>query len=73
MGDVTYGDWYLPSKYELNLLYLQKAVVGGFADYYYWSCTEYTSSSAWYENFTNGSQSSQNKYVSYYVRPVRAF
>ena len=28
-GAVTYGDWYLPSIYELNLLYLQKDVIGG--------------------------------------------
>ena len=29
-GGVTYGDLYLPSKYELNLLFLQHSVVGGF-------------------------------------------
>jgi len=34
---VTYGDWYLPSKYELNLLYVQKTAVGGFESAYYWS------------------------------------
>ncbi|MFI3198305.1 MAG: DNRLRE domain-containing protein, partial [Methylococcaceae bacterium] len=31
VADVTYADWYLPSKYELSLLYQQKTVVGGFA------------------------------------------
>jgi hypothetical protein len=31
VGGVKYGDWYLPSKYELNLLYLQNTLVGGFA------------------------------------------
>ena len=35
-----YDDWYLPSKDELALLYNQKAVVGGFANYNYWSSTE---------------------------------
>jgi hypothetical protein len=42
---VTYGDWYLPSKYELNLLYQQKDVIGGGFGYVwdwrlYWSSTE---------------------------------
>ena len=37
VGDVTDGDWYLPSKFELNLLYLQKSVVGGFASDHCWS------------------------------------
>jgi hypothetical protein len=36
----NYGDWYLPSKYELNLLYMQKDVVGGFVHPYYWSSNE---------------------------------
>lgn len=35
VGGITYGDCYLPSKCELNLLYLQKAVVGGIGNNYY--------------------------------------
>ena len=37
---VVYGDWYLPSKHELNLLYQQQATVGGFIASFYWSSTE---------------------------------
>ena len=70
---VTYGDWYLPSKNELNLLYLQKSVVGGFASNVYWSSTEYASISAWYQDFGNGDQYLDFKVVTFYVRAVRAF
>lgn len=69
-----YGDWYLPSKYELNLLYLQKDVVGGFADDLYWSSTELGSIDAWLQDFVNGDQfSGVSKNATYYVRAVRAF
>jgi hypothetical protein len=73
VGGTTYGDWYLPSKYELNLLYLQRTVVGGFADYVYWSSTEIDNGNAWRQNFPSGNHYSANKYRDYYVRAVRAF
>jgi hypothetical protein len=69
----NYADWYLPSKYELNLLYLQKSVVGGFADNYYWSSTEISNNGAWYQHFGIGSQNLTNKNFAYYVRAVRGF
>ena len=72
-GGVTYGDWYLPSKYELNLLYLQKTAVGGIASAYYWSSTEYYSYAAWRQLFANGYQYAYYKYSTYYVRAIRAF
>ena len=73
VGGVTYGDWYLPSKYELNLLYLQKSVVGGFANDAYWSSSEYSSDSAWYQYFGNGNQYGTSKNGTPYVRAIRAF
>jgi hypothetical protein len=74
MGGVTYGDWYLPSKYELNLLYQQEVVVGGFANSGYWSSSEYDALGAWFQFFSNGFQTSYLKSNSaYYVRAVRAF
>lgn len=73
VGSVTYGDWYLPSKYELNLLYLQRTVVGGFANDYYWSSTEYDSSIAWSQSFGSGAQDYYIKGGPTNVRAVRAF
>ena len=67
------ADWRLPSKYELELLYQQKDVVGGFALDYYWSSTEYYSDYAWYQNFTNGDEYPYNKNYALQVRAVRAF
>lgn len=69
-----YADWYLPSKYELNLMYLQKANIGGFAtNGYYWSSSEDNISNAWVQYFFDGSQDSYYKYYTEYVRAVRAF
>ena len=77
----NYGDWYLPSKYELNLMYLNIGQgnalglgnVGGFANFYYWSSTEYDNLNAQWQNFFNGAQAINNKTLTYYVRAVRAF
>jgi hypothetical protein len=73
VSGVTYGDWYLPSKYELNLLYLQKTAVGGFAGAYYWSSSEDSNDDAWVQNFDGGDQGDPNKNYTFYVRAVRAF
>ena len=68
-----YTDWYLPSKDELNLLYQQKTVVGGFAKGDYWSSSEDSSSNAWLQYFSDGYQDYYDKYLTLPVRAVRAF
>lgn len=68
-----YTDWFLPSKDELNELYKQKNVVGGFADSNYWSSTEYSYDVAWYQLFNFGLQGYSYKYYTLYVRAIRAF
>ena len=80
VGGVTYGDWYLPSIYELNLLYLQQGVVGGFGSNAYWSSTESSYNTAWCESLSNGTQYSGNYKATYgyqgspgNVRAIRAF
>jgi hypothetical protein len=67
------GDsWRLPTKDELNLLYLQKSVVGGFKDSVYWSSTE-NGSNAWNQSFANGNQDNNTEALSMYARAVRTF
>ena len=73
VGGVTYGDWYLPSKHELNLLYLQKTVVGGFSSLFYWSSSEFDFDVAWIQNFLDRFQNLATKVGTYRVRAVRAF
>jgi hypothetical protein len=74
-------DWYLPSKYELNLMYqnigkgnaLGLGNIGNFANNYYWSSTENDFNGAWNQNFVNGNQDYTNKIYTYNVRALRAF
>jgi hypothetical protein len=68
-----YTDWYLPSKDELNKLYLNRIAIGGFASNYYWSSTEAGSFNAWDQNFGSGFQNSSFKVDTDYVRAIRAF
>jgi hypothetical protein len=68
-----FSDWYLPSKDELNELYLKRTEVGGFASAYYWSSSEYNESAAFNQYFPNNGQYSNDKSYAYYVRAVRAF
>jgi len=68
-----YSDWYLPSKDELNELYLNRVAIGGFTNNFYWSSTETTSNTAWSQFFGTGIQYDSHKYYPYYVRAVRTF
>lgn len=80
-GDLVlggYDDWYLPSKDELNLLWLNRTIIGGFsvANYSsYWSSSEYSNTYAWLQSFITGTQFYDNKGYSqdHYVRAIRSF
>lgn len=63
--------WYLPSKEELNQLYLHKIGIGGFYSSAYWSSTASDISSAWAQNFGNGNQDYGSKSITLRVRCVR--
>lgn len=75
-----YSDWYLPSKDELEPLYLNLHAynLGGFSeDNVYWSSSEYDTALAWGYHFTwfvgyNGFIL-PSKELTLYVRAVRAF
>lgn len=68
-----YSGWYLPSEYELNLLYKQKSIVGGFANDWYASSKETYDSDSSVQNFGTGAVGNRVKYGPSYVRAIRAF
>lgn len=71
-----FTDWFLPSKDELALMFqnLKMKGLGGFADAWYWSSSQYFyNRAAWVHGFQNGPQLSGNKNSTVRVRAVRAF
>jgi len=79
-----FDDWFLPSKDELNKLYLNKEMIGGFEGDGYWSSTEEDQQGAWRQSFYNGYQNYGNKssegsegaasgYYGRHVRAIRTF
>jgi len=68
-----FTDWSLPSKDELNELYLNRSFIGTFNLASHWSSSEFDSSFAWRHALGTGIQSTADKRASLIVRPVRAF
>ena len=67
------SDWHLPSRDELNQLYLQRTTVGGFQSSWYWSSSEGSSNGAAMRRFTDNALIYYFKGDRQYVRPVRTF
>jgi hypothetical protein len=79
---ITYGDWYLPSKEELNLMYINRliinatAIVNGGSAFGngHWSSTEVSSDKAWLQSFAAGVQVTLDKNItSDNIRAIREF
>jgi hypothetical protein len=72
-----YSDWFLPSKDELNEMYLNKAAIGGFTFYVYWSSTERDGNTAWQQGFSDANtyhqEADKDDFDYCFVRAVRAF
>ncbi|TVP46302.1 MAG: DUF1566 domain-containing protein [Mongoliibacter sp.] len=77
----TYDDWFLPSEYELNLMYLNKGTIdaiavdkGGHIFFNrYASSTEWNNGYAMTQNFNDGRIYHLNKRDGRNVRAIRAF
>lgn len=66
-------DWFLPSKNELNQLYISRTTIGGFYNEVYWSSTEGNADYASSRDFLNGVANINNKINKNHVRPIRSF
>ncbi len=70
-------DWYLPAQDELNVLYTNRAAIGGFNTSgsftagYYWSSTELDGTQARFQRFSDGYQFNNPKDNGLTVRCVR--
>ncbi len=79
---ITYGDWYLPSNYELNLIYQNKSTINTTAtansgqallNDAYWSSTEIDNQKARGIDLTNGQEAEILKTFANNIRAIRRF
>ena len=68
-----YSDWYLPSRDELNQLYVNRVAIGGLSSYWYRCSSEINSTNAWEISFSSGTISSYGKGDTDSVRAIRSF
>lgn len=71
----TKGEWFLPSKDELNLLYknLGTRIIATASEVWHWSSSRGSNDSAWEQRFSDGHQGSYDKNNTISVRAIRAF
>ena len=68
-----FGDWVVPTKEELDLIYKNKSKFTGKDKftYCYWSSSEDSSATAWFHDFREGEQDFISKISTFKVRGVR--
>ncbi|MCX8485741.1 MAG: DUF1566 domain-containing protein [Crocinitomicaceae bacterium] len=74
--DGGFTDWYLPSRDELNKLYINRNLVGGFVNGTYWSSSQGNPAYAYayYQDFVTGDNTTwQDKNIPMNVRAIRTF
>ena len=78
IGSITYSDWFLPSKDELNEMFIRRSIIG-LSEAPYFSSTDNVNidggtRAAYSQSMQSGSVIPDAfKYYSDYVRPIRAF
>jgi len=69
----SFTDWYLPSKGELNQMYLHRNKLTGLEATNYWSSTESDQNNAYDQEFGGGFKFADDKSFTIHVRAVRSF
>jgi hypothetical protein len=69
----NFSDWFLPSKAELNQLFLHRNKLTGLSATNYWSSTEFDQNNAYDQEFGGGFKFADDKSFTIHVRAVRAF
>ena len=70
---ITYSDWYLPSLTELNLMFQNRVLIGGFTPLNYWSSTEVDINLGNSLDFANGGANLYIKNQPFAIRAIRSF
>ncbi len=79
---ISYADWYLPSVYELSLIYPNKDLISvvceanggvGLSDENFWCSNQYSQTAAWVYYMTDNTPSPEGKKSKRAVRAVRSF
>ncbi len=75
-GSLSLGgfkDWFLPSLFEMQLIFQNKSKIGGFSNKYYWTSSVSGNTNVWIINLFDGSTCFQGTNQATCVRAVRAF